>query len=242
MSAHDIKQPYMIYEGPRPTPAAPAEPAAADAVQADGSWDEGEAERGWGAVFGVGLLVAGTLAAGIAIGVWLAPNLRATDAVASVEPPAPVALPVTRPAEARAPAPIEVPPLPAQTTPEQQASIQAGPAPSPSTAPPARVAPRQPIKTAASRSAPAVAGCKANGNRVQMTLCADASIATADRDMRDAFQRALRSTMSPASLRADQDDWLAFREEAARRSPGDLADAYRQRIAELNELGDEPPH
>ena len=75
-----------------------------------------------------------------------------------------------------------------------------------------------------------------------MTICADASIAAADQDMRKAYQRALRSGAPAAALRAQQDDWLALREDAARRSPSDLAAAYEERIADLNAIADEPPH
>jgi hypothetical protein len=42
-------------------------------------------------------------------------------------------------------------------------------------------------------------------------------------------------------LRAEQDDWLSIREQAARRSPEAVASIYRQRIGELNAIaeGDE---
>lgn len=246
MTVHNLKEPYVIYEGPPPPWLTASEPA--DAGQDEAASREADAERGAGSVFGIGLLVAGALAAGIAIGIWFAPSLRPADTVASLEPTAPL---VTRLTEAPTPAPIEIPPVAAKPAPPEQLAVRTVPARSISKAPPKpRVAPPpkpKPIKTAstaksASRSTRAADGCKTSGSRAQMTICADASIAAADQDMRRAYQRALRSGASAAALRAQQDDWLALREEAARRSPSDLAAAYEERIADLNAIADEPPH
>jgi uncharacterized protein YecT (DUF1311 family) len=242
MTVHDAKQPYMIYEGPPPKRPVAPEPVAAETVGAD----EAEAERAPGSRFGVGLLVAGTLAAGIAIGVWLAPSLRPTDAIAPAEPTAPFALSVARPAEAPPPAAIETSPVAAEALPDERPRPHTVSAPSRSKPAPARVAPPQRVKTAArntaTRSPATVGGCKAGGSRALVTLCADPAIAAADNEMRGAFQRALKSGAPATALRAEQDDWLAVREDAARRSPGDLANAYQQRIEELNAIADEPPH
>ena len=85
-------------------------------------------------------------------------------------------------------------------------------------------------------------GCKPGASRLQVTLCADATLAAADQDMKRAYQRALKSGAPVKILRAQQDDWQAASETAAARSPGDLASAYRQRIDDLNALADDPPH
>ncbi len=244
MTAHDLKQPYMIYEGPRPVRPVAPEPPAVDAAQADGSRREAETGRGSASPLGLGLLVAGALAGGIAIGIWVAPSLRQpTDTLASLDTAAPLAFSLTHPTEE--PTAVAVPLGGVDAVSEPALAGTAAPR-RPATAHPARAAPLQRIKTAsADKTQPiprSTSGCQANGDRVQMTLCADPTIAAADRDMRTAFQRALSNGTSAAALQADQDDWLAFRDEAAQRSPGELAAAYEQRIAELNALVSEPPH
>ncbi|MGZ3403303.1 MAG: lysozyme inhibitor LprI family protein [Phenylobacterium sp.] len=86
----------------------------------------------------------------------------------------------------------------------------------------------------------AAEGACAGGAAAQM-VCADPELGAADRALNQAYRRALRSgAVPPDELRADQQDWLAIREDAARRSPRALARAYDRRIDELNELADDP--
>ena len=83
---------------------------------------------------------------------------------------------------------------------------------------------------------PACSG--ARGRAAQM-VCADPELAAADRELNRAYRRALRSVGAPDQLRADQRDWLAIREDAARRSPRAVANVYDQRIDELNQIADD---
>ena len=69
-------------------------------------------------------------------------------------------------------------------------------------------------------------------------MCSDPALAAADRQMARAFQRALRAGVPYDQLRAEQNDWLDIRDDAARRSPRALSAVYDQRIEELNEMAD----
>jgi hypothetical protein len=114
MSVRDSKQPYMVYEGPRPRRPAPHEPLVVELTSGDeGRVDPGS--RGHG--FGVGLVVVGALAMGVAIGLWAAPNLRRVDAIPQPEP-APLALSLTQPTEAPLREAIDVPTPVMEATPE----------------------------------------------------------------------------------------------------------------------------
>lgn len=67
-------------------------------------------------------------------------------------------------------------------------------------------------------------------------VCDDPELARLDRRLDGAFEQAVASGVPYRSLRAEQDDWLSIREDAARQSPAAVASVYRQRIAELNAL------
>ena len=129
--------------------------------------------------------------------------------------------------------------------------------PPPPAAPPAQAAPQPPLKltqpappAAALTLAPARPapiqdgsrdqGCEFGSFAAQM-VCADPQLTAADREMARAYRRALQIGAPPEQLRADQRDWLAAREEAARRSRGAVASVYDQRIEELNQLIDDGP-
>jgi uncharacterized protein YecT (DUF1311 family) len=86
-----------------------------------------------------------------------------------------------------------------------------------------------------------VDACHAAGSRAAQMVCADPDLADADRELNQAYRRALRSGASPEQLRQDQRDWLAIREDAARRSPRAVASIYEQRIDELNQIADDGP-
>ena len=93
------------------------------------------------------------------------------------------------------------------------------------------------------QSAPIAAtdGCQAVHGRAAQMVCADPELSAADRELNQAYRRALRSGAAPEQLQQDQRDWLAIREDAARRSPRAVASIYEQRIDELNEIADEGP-
>jgi uncharacterized protein YecT (DUF1311 family) len=81
-------------------------------------------------------------------------------------------------------------------------------------------------------------GCAA-GSPAEQMVCADPRLAAADRDLNRAYRRAMAAGVSPQMLRSEQRDWLAIREDAARRSPRAVANIYAQRIDELNAMADD---
>ncbi|MCR5873756.1 hypothetical protein LRS10_05935 [Phenylobacterium sp. J426] len=78
--------------------------------------------------------------------------------------------------------------------------------------------------------------CRYAGTRAERMVCGDAELARLDRQLDRAFDRAVSSGIPYRALRAEQDDWLSIREQAARRSPEAVESIYRQRIAELDDL------
>ena len=121
MSVRDSKQPYMVYEGPRPRRPAPHEPLVVELT----SGDEGRVDTGSrGHGLGVALVVVGALAMGVAIGLWAAPNLRRADEVPQPEPTA-LALSVTQPTEAPLREAIDVPAPTIEPTPEEPVKAEA---------------------------------------------------------------------------------------------------------------------
>jgi uncharacterized protein YecT (DUF1311 family) len=153
-------------------------------------------------------------------------------------------------AEARArPMPIEVsqPPPPAPL-PQPAGKLDVL---SPTTAEAARAAQSAwSVATTTPMAAPATSpaasrdgldGCAAR-SRAEALVCADPELAAYDREMGAAYRRAMRSgAVAPQDLQADQRDWLDDRERAARRSPEAVAQAYQDRIEELNRIADDGP-
>jgi uncharacterized protein YecT (DUF1311 family) len=78
--------------------------------------------------------------------------------------------------------------------------------------------------------------CRRAETYAEEMVCSDPALAAADRHLARAYQRALRLGAPYDLLRAQQDDWLAVREEAARRSPRAVAALYDQRIEQLNAM------
>ena len=245
MSVHD--RPHMVYKGSRPrhlpTPAFDVDNAGA---RFDPTDIAGERMR-YDAKLAIALSVAGALGLGMGIGVWMSPLLGDSNPfLAPRAETAPLAMSVILPSTT-APATPDVAPAAVESLPEEPAISEAAAAPA-IPEPTARAAdPPRRVKVAAVRAkAPTptrtAGGCSPDGSRAKVTLCADPGIAAADHDMERAFQRALRSGAPVKVLRADQDAWLNLREKAARRSPGDLAEAYAQRVSDLNALADDPPH
>jgi uncharacterized protein len=78
--------------------------------------------------------------------------------------------------------------------------------------------------------------CSGASSYAEEMVCAEPDLAAADRRLARAFQSALRAGVPYDMLRNEQDDWLAIREQAARRSPAAVASIYDQRIDELNAM------
>lgn len=115
-------------------------------------------------------------------------------------------------------------------------------------APPAQVAVIEPPRAIPPRPAPARVAerdvspsfnCRYARSRSEQMVCGDSELATLDRRLNRAFDRAVGSGIPYRALRAEQDDWLSIREDAARRSPEAVASVYRQRIRELNGIANE---
>jgi uncharacterized protein YecT (DUF1311 family) len=70
-------------------------------------------------------------------------------------------------------------------------------------------------------------------------VCDDPALALADRVMDQSYEMALAAGVPRETLRAEQDDWRAIRESAARYSRDAVADVYAQRIDELRAMADE---
>jgi uncharacterized protein YecT (DUF1311 family) len=99
--------------------------------------------------------------------------------------------------------------------------------------------PVAPASAGPARFTSLASGCSAAPSRAAQMVCADPELAAADRELNRAWRRALRSGAPVDQLRQDQRDWLAIREDAARRSPRALANVYDQRIDELNQIADD---
>jgi uncharacterized protein YecT (DUF1311 family) len=82
--------------------------------------------------------------------------------------------------------------------------------------------------------------CRRAASYAEEMVCSDPALAAADRHLARAYQRALRFGVPYDLLRAQQEDWLAVREEAARRSPRAVAGLYDQRIEQLNAMARGP--
>lgn len=232
MSVHD--RPHMVYEGSRPrrlaTPATVAQNAGPRSGPASADREQMRAD----AKLAVALSIVGALGLGMGLGVWMTPMLGDNNPfLAPRAETAPLAMSLTVPSTT-APAALDVAPPAAEVLP-------ADPKPRAKAADPPRklkVATAQAKVLAPARTA---GGCSLDGSRSKVTLCADPTIAAADQDMESAFQRALHSGAAVKALRVDQQAWLVLRDEAARRSPADLAEAYDRRVSQLNALADDPP-
>ncbi len=75
----------------------------------------------------------------------------------------------------------------------------------------------------------------------EQLVCGDPQLVAADRRMARAYSRAQRAGVPREVLRDEQGDWLALREDAARRSPQAVADLYEQRIDDLNAQAQDGP-
>ncbi|WP_334160905.1 lysozyme inhibitor LprI family protein [Phenylobacterium sp.] len=211
--------------------------------------------------------VAGAVALGLVFGLWARPDfgddgkarepMKAVTQTQAASPPVPVevAAPVAPPVP-RADGPLEV-------LPPELARAAPAPRPVPRPAPTVRAeAPRPPAvvaPSAAESSSPVVArapepapiapprrraqadpsfNCRYARSPSEEMVCGDPALAAADRRLNRAYERAIASGIPARELRAEQDDWLSIREDAARRSPRAVASVYEQRIRELNRLAE----
>ena len=78
--------------------------------------------------------------------------------------------------------------------------------------------------------------CRRAASYAEEMVCSDPALAAADRHLARAYQRALRLGVPYDLLQAEQNNWMAIREEAARRSPRAVAGVYDQRIEQLNAM------
>jgi uncharacterized protein YecT (DUF1311 family) len=193
----------------------------------------------------VGLGVAAALTLGLLFGLWAKPNLGGAQTPGPMQPvtaarAAQVEVEVAPPA---APSPVPraagklevLPPGAAEAAARQVALAipMAPPAPRPVS-----------LDARLTTPAPQIAAsdpCANAGGRAAQMVCADPGLADADRELNRAYRRALRSGVPTDQLRDEQRDWLAIREEAARRSPRAVARIYEQRIDELNQIAEEGP-
>jgi uncharacterized protein YecT (DUF1311 family) len=213
------------------------------------------------------LLIGGVAAAlmlGVGFGFWARPELGSKARPAPAAPaPAPAApsagqMPIAvvpRPAPEplpRAPGRLQTLPPDMAAAARAQAQARLPARPSASSAPSAAAAsqPTTPdlgyVPPAAREAAPA-AGARASFDcataepGAEQMVCADPALASADRQMAQAYRRALSAGAAPGDLRQDQRDWAAIREDAARHSPRALAQVYDQRIEELNRIAEDAP-
>jgi uncharacterized protein YecT (DUF1311 family) len=204
--------------------------------------------------------VAGAVALGLVFGLWARPNFgedgKAREPMRPV-PQSQAALPIEVTAPVMPPVPkstgrMEVLPqdmargaaLPPVTVVPSSRVIAVEPVPAPP--PQERVVAPSPVAVSPQpRDASArVAGaepsfdCRYARSNAEQMVCGDPRLAAADRRLDRAFNRAVAAGVPARELRAEQDDWMQIREDAARRSPRAVASIYEQRIQELNELAD----
>ena len=199
--------------------------------------------------------VGGAVVLGLLLGVWARPNLIRPGADAPMRAvttaedntPARMAIEVNAlpppPPIVRSAGRLDVLPPGAAQAASRPAPDLSGLSAQPPQSEPALPRPVQ-VGAPAPLAAPQIAaeeGCQAVHGRAAQMVCADPDLSAADRELNQAYRRALRSGIAPEQLRADQRDWLAIREDAARRSPRAVASIYEQRIDELNQIADDGP-
>jgi uncharacterized protein YecT (DUF1311 family) len=222
--------------------------------------------RAWPMSRTVAVGVAGAVALGLLLGLWAKPNLGHSNSRAPMRPvaaaedyaPAKVAIEVNAlpppPPVVRTAGRLDVlPPNAAPAAPPAAAPVtsQLASRPLPVSSPEPSAAPAQPVQVfpkplvgTPPPLAPQVAAsdaCQSVRGRAAQMVCADPELSAADRELNQAYRRALRAGVAPEQLRQDQRDWLAIREDAAGRSPRAVASVYEQRIDELNQIADEGP-
>ena len=233
MTERDLDQPRMIYTGTLPAHFAPADDALDDDVLEP-------AEDTPGSIAPVAIVAAAALAIGVAIGVFIPPLFHGRSSpVSAAQPPAALAAPAAPVAAAQVPAPEAAPALAsASATPKPVAGK-----PAKSARPRVAVALLSPGRAPrAARKAKDADLCPFKGSRADQVTCSNPEIAVAAREMEAAYWRAVGAKAPAEALRSNEVEWRLAREQAASRSPADLAKAYRVRTAQLEFMADEPPH
>jgi len=100
--------------------------------------------------------------------------------------------------------------------------------------PKAAEAPAKPAPAKAA-AAPRKPDCTEAPSQAAALLCANPSLAAADRRLARAFDRAVAAGAPTGRLRRQQARWLAAREAAAEEAPWELDSIYAERIAELDD-------
>lgn len=187
--------------------------------------------------------VAGALVLGLVFGFWAKPELGRSPARAPMQPVRTMAIEIAAPPPQPTPQPVGK----LEVLPQDLAQMSARAAQAAQSLPPPPPLPVQPaalprLAVPSPQPARAAFDCAGAASLGERMVCEDTGLAAADRRMSRAYRRALDSGAPADQLREDQRDWLDIREVAARRSPGAVAAIYRQRIAELEELADDPPN
>jgi len=182
--------------------------------------------------------VAAALALGVGFGVWARPDLlkpfapmaarsatvAGTGQVSIVVDPAREAAPPTP----KPGGPLEVLPPDMAAAARAEAERAIAPAPVAGEA-------LQPEAAPVKHGQPSF-DCREAASPAERMVCANAGLSGADRRLAHAYDRAIAAGVPPDELRAEQDDWLSIREDAARYSADAVADVYNQRISELEHL------
>jgi uncharacterized protein YecT (DUF1311 family) len=190
---------------------------------------------------GAPLAAVGALAVGLLLGLWARSGL---DIVRS---PAVTSAGALLAASSWAQVPIEfTPPPPEAPRTELQSRPQEAPPRIAVARRPAPPAARTPLHAAARNAGlppwRASFDCAVAQPGAERAVCADPALAAADLRLARAYRRARDAGVDPGRLDREQREWKSVREDAARRSGDALADAYADRIAEVNAMADEPPH
>jgi len=184
---------------------------------------------------------------------------RPPPPVEAVTPPSPAGG-YTAPLEGYTPQPVQrvEAPQPAPRTPPVQASRPAPVVvsrPAPAATPVSRPAPAERstdgsvlrpysdvlrergARTVAVNTRPSF-NCRYARTVSERMVCADPNLAASDRRLNRAYNQAIASGVSERALRRQQDIWLSAREDAARSGPGEVAQVYEARIAELQDMAE----
>jgi uncharacterized protein YecT (DUF1311 family) len=200
---------------------------------------------------------------GLGFGFWARPQLIGAEPVSG---PAEAAAGLATPSAGQVPIAVSPPPaqetlprapgrletLPPEMAAAARAQVQAGASSTPPVAVSALDAPAPatpdiayaPPEASAPAPAPDIQAsfdCATARPGAEQMVCSEPALAAADRQMARAYRRALRSGVAPGDLLQEQRDWMAIREDAARRSPVALAQAYDQRLRELQRIAEGAP-
>ena len=181
-------------------------------------------------------VVIGGVAAGLALGAVLGltarPDLGGKASAAAPMQPAPRASTARLDVEVNKPVVLPAPKAVGRLEVLPPDLAQAAPRATAPASVPTHVEPR--------RVASAEPDCRFAGSVAEQLICEDPALSRADQRLQRAYRRAMQSGAMPRrDLRDEQLDWLALRDDAARRSPFEVRSLYEQRIDELNALAED---